>query len=515
MKYVLDQCSEALFPIFEKYKTLFFGLFVVSIVAWGAELTSFTLNDHDYWQSTYHYAPKWTTSGRWFLDLLYFYIYSAWFSPFLYMLLGIVFNILTISIIFSIWNIDDIKTKFIAGSIYVTFPYFAGLFDYEMAKATYTFADLLIISGYFFASNKTSSNIISSVMIMLALATYQSSANLLGVVFIFHSIFSIKNTTTRKEMLEASKQLTTKALVCLSGCILYLVSMKISFLFFPEKYMTNNIDIGHSKYLQSVFLFTKNLLWSHSQFITPTNKLLCDLLFAIAFLVLPFSSSISKSSSFFSKITFPLYAPIILCVAVATEIPMSIVSMAGRYHATHYAGIIFSGSLCLILTYGRVLTKNISSILTILIIILNIYSSNMCNFSQHALNLFDQMMVSRIVGRIEGSPEYKNMQQTRWVIVGKLQSNSRVNNLSFEQNDALNRSAFQAPWAYGPVFMFYGIHFSLPTKGDIERAVEYTKNHRTWPDSESVKVFNDGLVIVALSKDVNIIWPSNSDTPEH
>lgn len=148
------------------------------VVAFIVHLFVFTQNliNHD---GVYFFYSEQNMSGSGRFFLTYLAGISSYFSlNYLIGILSIIYISVTTTLLLKMFNVQSIVSKFAVIVVYVAFPSISGTFAYMFVADAYFLANLIAVTAiYFLWSNhsKIIHIVIASVLILFALATYQSN----------------------------------------------------------------------------------------------------------------------------------------------------------------------------------------------------------------------------------------------------------------------------------------------------------------------------------------------------
>ena len=163
--------------------------FVVSVAAFGFELTNSTLGVDDYlWmQRDYNWNSGTVARGMWGYHLLHAVTPEGWVTPFITLLIGIALQVSTA--VLAGWFIrlphDRFACLFFFYAIWGTFPYFVAQMAFSYLQIGYAASSFLAVLGILIATGgRTSVKRIAlgGFLIAVAISIYQGCIGLLGPV---------------------------------------------------------------------------------------------------------------------------------------------------------------------------------------------------------------------------------------------------------------------------------------------------------------------------------------------
>lgn len=497
-------------------------LFGISVVAWGTELLTPTLNVDDYGQSLRHVMPHWTQLGRWAADLLYYGVLGGWPSPSLHLLLGLVLNVVALLLVVRLWCPDEDLCSLpviVACALFLAFPYWCDAYSFNTGQVQMPAANLLAIGGYSVVRRTATSLVAGALLIMLSLALYQVAFNFLAVAVVFQLVFALlRSPSVRHFIAWVRSDLPLKIVAMPTGVLLYAISLKIAFAMLPER---NSRWSAFSRLIESPSDAVRKLdqisvnsihhLIAHDVFL-PTALKLCMLalvvvgaLAAFRSLALPCEGA-PRTSGAMAGLGLALAALLALAfVAVYATDLATVGSVLGiGYRHTYPMGLIYCGSFLLGARLLRpVRLRNAYLLVGVFVLTRFVFADNAWSFAQRQLNAFDDTLAARILARIEAHPKFIGFEDSSVAFVGLLPNEAKPAGYSSLPggvvHSSLNRSVFQATHSQREIFRTKGLELKPPSRKQRELALQYARRHEPWPHADAIAIEGD-LIIVALGR---------------
>ena len=504
-------------------KHTFLILFVVSLLAWGAEVAAPTFNVDDYGHSLRHEAPHWTKLGRWAADVVYYGILGGWFAPWVHLLVGLVLNVAAVMVVARMWCLERARSTtpvIVACSLFLTFPYFCDAYSFNTGQVQIPLANLLAATGYAVAGRKLRFTVAGAGLIMLGLALYQVSFNFIAVAVVVQLLLHLVASESFRQFVERVRtELLLKMLALPLGVALYGGSLKVAFSYLPER-NSRWSSFSDSHFVDSPADAADKLvrIWQYAghhllarDLLLPTSLKLAIfavvLVAVLAALVSSVLASRAQGPGRARQIVARVLTVALLTVAsfvcvYGTDLATTRSVLGTGYRHTYPMGILYAGFFMVgVLLLRPVLARHAYLLLGVWIVARFVLADNVWSFNQQRLNEFDAALASRIVTRIENHPEFTDFKGLHVALVGLLPNKAKPAGYSTvpegKSHSSLHRSVFQAEHSKYAIFRTLGLELEEPSKKQWKAAKRHARKRKPWPHRDSVTI-KDDLAIVVL-----------------
>jgi hypothetical protein len=163
----------------------FFATLVVSVLAFGFEMTNLGLVHDDVKQLTIQDTSLGRYLGRFGAGLLYYYTQNHYFMPFLQMAEGIVLMALYGVVVARFWALSKTADIALVAAILCVFPYMAHTYQYNTSMAINPLAHLLAALALVLSTRSTARHVaLAAVLYVGAFSIYQSVAANAATIFL-------------------------------------------------------------------------------------------------------------------------------------------------------------------------------------------------------------------------------------------------------------------------------------------------------------------------------------------
>ena len=151
------------------FRRAFLAVIVVSLLAFGFEMTNLTLHHDDVAQIFIQDTILGHYLGRFGTGWLHYYMQQAHFMPFLQMAQGIVFMAAYGLLVAYLWGVRRTLDIVLIASVVCVFPYMAQVYQYNTAMATYTIGHLLSALAVYWSVKATVRHVAAAAVAFLEL----------------------------------------------------------------------------------------------------------------------------------------------------------------------------------------------------------------------------------------------------------------------------------------------------------------------------------------------------------
>lgn len=157
------------------YRNAFYAVMLVSLMAFGFEMTNLTIHHDDVHQLFIEGSRFGYSLGRFGLGWLHYYTQSTYIMPFLQLLQGIVLMAAYGLAVAHLWGLRRTADITVVAAIVCAFPFMAQIYQYNTAMATYPLAHLLAATALIVSIRATPISIVlAAVLYVAAFSIYQS-----------------------------------------------------------------------------------------------------------------------------------------------------------------------------------------------------------------------------------------------------------------------------------------------------------------------------------------------------
>lgn len=501
------------------YRNALFIVLLINILAFGQELVSFTMVWDDYNQIIWHESGKWINHGRWFLDAIYFFLLGGWYAPFLYTLLGITISTISALLICHLWNISKLFEVILVASSISTYPLMTDVYEWETNKVAIPLANLLAITSVWITRNKKGSILFGAIFIMLSLATYQTSVHFAIETIIFILLIKILTNKLDKENIKLilKKTLWPRIITIGLGGIFYIVSLKIAIQFQPElkssrygRLISSFWELRHKFNIQ-IEQALDLLFQSHDLFPFSLQLLTSTLFVAAAYnltLII-----FSRNESIFQRV---IHFTVVLLIFVTALFSYQLIFIPSTSILQSYRTLSsFSVVMGALVTISTVFSRNTFErngvfIASILLIFGFITQNNVEYTRRYFINLHDWHLANRILTRIETHPDFEKALSKHQIAMIGLPTFLGDLKLLQQEKSSLYLEKPPSSMHMAVIDFILSIYFENYTvirvvpwrKNSLnfvpKSAIDYACNHNSWPHPDSIKILNDGLIVISF-----------------
>jgi hypothetical protein len=347
----------------------FFAVMLISLLAFGFEMTNLTLHHDDLAQIFIQDTILGHYLGRFGTGLLHYYTQDAHFMPFLQMAEGMILMAAYGLVVAHFWGARKTLDLTLIASILCVFPFMAQVYQYNSTMATYSVAHLLAALAVVLSARATViSVILAALAYVAAFSIYQSvisnSAAIFAIWLLFKAMFNDGGNSLFS--LAIAKSVIAALVAVVAGGLIYVAAVSQMHLQF-DAYQGAGEAFSFSKSLQlsvaipTVIAGTKSFfLYPESYFPGYLKNIQLVLLLGAGMLCLWLPKTIANK----------LAALLILGLSLFTPRLLQVLHPGGVFHnltLTAYA-IIIAGCLTIHFRAGRIWLHNISSLLAVILI---------------------------------------------------------------------------------------------------------------------------------------------------
>ncbi len=498
----LDQVlSEAWRRVDPSYKTAFFLVVGINLLAFGFEMTNLTLHhddvSHIFIQSTIlgHYL------GRFGFGWLHYYGQNAYIMPFLQMVEAIMLMTAYGMLISKFWGARKVLDIVLISSVLCVFPYMAQLYQYNTSVAAFSMAHFLAAAAVILSTRATFLHVVMASMLYVgAFSIYQSvvanAATIFCVWFLSKILFErdIESFFSKKMVKSVIAVLISVGV----GGLIYLAivsSMGLKFDSYQSAGQAFNLEGGMnlSYAVSEIVHGTRSFFfWPQNYFPEYLKKLQLVLLVVATVFCLWLPKGYAAKVSAVFVLVLTLFMPRVL----------QLLHPDGDYHnltLTGYA-VVIAGFIMIINRAGPILVRNLSSLLAIVLVAGYILQCNWISTVNHLNMLAHYTTMTQILARIRSLPD-EQWDGKSIVVVGSYDMSSVY---PYKSATGVATEFIDPPhMQHLARLMREDVNF-VAADNTMPKVIQYAAKHVPWPHPASVGIV-DGIGVVVLSKDKNSV----------
>jgi hypothetical protein len=477
------------------YRKAFLFILAINLLAFGFEMTNLTLHHDDiahiFIQDTIlgHYL------GRFGFGWLHYYTQNAYIMPFLQMAEAIVLMSGYGLLIARLWGAHKTLDIVLISSVMCVFPYMAQIYQYNACTAPFALAHFLAAAAVFLSvRGKILGAVAAALLYAAAFSIYQSvlanAATIFCIWVLSHLLFA------RPEEHFAWRSMAKTSIGALLavgvGGLIYMAVVSTMDLKF-DSYQAAGQAFNLSEGLNLPHAATEILKESRGFFFWPENyfpgylKNIQLLLLAVAALFcLWLPRSLAAKVGALTLLILAMFSPRLL----------QFLHPAGHYHAltlTAYA-VLIAGCVMVINRAGQTLTRNLSIVVTAILIAGFILQSNWISTVNYLNTLSHYTTLTQILAHARSLPA-TDWDGKKIVVVGSYNMRSEypfkgATGVASEYMDVVHMQHLARLMRDDVVF--------LQADDKTPGALQYAATHQPWPNPSSIGVV-DGIGVIVLS----------------
>jgi hypothetical protein len=351
------------------FRRAFLAVIVISLLAFGFEMTNLTLHHDDVVQIFIQDTILGHYLGRFGTGWLHYYTQNAHIMPFLQMAEGIVMMAAYGLLVAHFWGMRRTLDLVLIASVMCVFPYMAQVYQYNSTMASYSLAHLLVALAVMLSVRATVRHVaIAALAYMAAFSIYQSViANAAAIFSIWLLSRAVFNGESGGLLSKATARAAVAALLAVgAGGLIYIAAVSQMHLQF-DAYQDAGEAFSFKGGLQLSVAVPEVLSGTRSFFLYPENyfpdylkKFQLILLLGAAAFCLWLPKGMANKVAALSLLAFSLFTPRLL----------QLIHPQGTYHnltLTAYA-VVVAGCLMILFRAGPMLVRNLSALLAVLLI---------------------------------------------------------------------------------------------------------------------------------------------------
>ena len=479
----------------DAYRRAFFVIVGINILAFGFEMTNLTIHHDDL---IHMFAPPELLGyylGRFSVGWLHQFTQNAYIMPFLQLFEGICVMTLYGLLVSHYWGLRRTMEIVLVSAIVSIFPYIGQIYQYNTNMAIYPIAHLLSALAVIFSTRATIKHIIlSAFLFMLSFSIYQSVLANASVIFGFWVLANLLFQQEGKTFfsLRMAKSAASVLVSVTAGGLIYMLI--ISFMDIPFDSVhganqaftfTDGIDLS-SAVLQIIEGTRSFFFWPENYFPNYLKKIQLLLGVGAAIFCLWLPNNWRERIIAVLLFGICLFAPRVL----------QLLHPEGNYHQlslTAYS-VVIAGFVMIILRTEQVVVKNLSVVLTMVLIFGYALQCNWISTVNYLNTNAHYSTMTQILSRIK-SLDVENWRETKVVVVGSYKMPS---DYPFKRATGVSTTFIDAKHMQKLARLLREDIEFMPAEEINQQALDYAAKHAPWPSPSSVGMV-DSMGVLVLS----------------
>ena len=478
-------------------KKAFFAAIVVSVLAFGFEMTNLTLNHDDVWHIFIEDNIINWYMGRFSFGWLHVLTQNHYFMPFLQMAEGIVLMSVYGVYIARFWGLRQVTDIALVAIVVCVFPYMAQTYQYNTSMAIYPLAHLLAALAVGVSTRaRLGSVVLAAVLYVAAFSIYQSVAANAATIFVIWLLARVLFNDSGDPFgwRAAVRPTVAVAVAAIAGGLLYLAIVSLMNIPFDATQGTDEaFKLGDatkfSVAIPAVVNGTKAFfIWPERYFPDYLKVLQAFFLGATALYCL------WRPNRLGAKVA----ALMLLVLACLTPRVLQLLHPDARYHSltlTAYA-VLVAGTVMVTLRARWILMRNGSIILASVLIGGYVLQCNWISTVNYLNTLAHFETVTQVLARLRSMPD------TSWdgksiVVVGSY--DTMPSEYPFRPADSVASKYLDAMHMTALAGLMRDEAKFVAADKTMPKVLEFAVTHPTWPHPGSVGVV-DGKGVVVFAK---------------
>jgi len=512
----LEILLQRLQEIERRYVYIFFIVFVLNIMAYGLIVGELIYTNHTFPSAWPQSFPSFRSQeGRWAHDLIYLFQGGSGIA-FFQTVIAISIQILTGMLFAVALNRKDNTGLIVSASIVSLIPYVNDYYGFPGDSIMFAVGDLLAVTGVLIPRKSIKHVLASAFVFQLSIACYQPKVATICVVSAVYSLFLLADWDGGRENLKAIlKSIMLLVAAVLAGAGMYLLVLKSLYIFdlipsgqhFARRLSVASLD-QIAQNIKFVITDIYNRLFIPETLIPQYVKHIAAVVSFISICISILSITILKTARY-HKIAV-LIAIVIALIFSLFSVDIAFIispnsywySGSGRFRTTF--GFLVAAMMIIAIKAGRNNYNNIALIAVAIMIHSYIITNASIGQQARLKNIAEFAYVSRILSRIESQPGFDYDKKYRIAIFGyfplfmvrqyaEMPTDTVVSNLT-NTSFIRYRQAEMLNWFAGKQA------FEVVTREQFDQVETYASTHDPYPSGDSVKLFEDGLIVVILEK---------------
>lgn len=481
------------------YKRAFFFVLGVNLLAFGFEMTNYTIHHDDIFHLFIEDPVLGIYLGRLGAAWLHYFMQGSYIVPFFQMAQGMVEMTLYGLLMSHYWGLRKTMDIVLIASVVCVFPYMAQVYTYNTTMAVYPIAHLMVAGAVMLSTSARAINMVfAAALYVAAFSIYQSVVANAAAIFCIWALGKIIYTKTEGEFFCGEMVKSTLAVLVsvLAGGLIYLLWVSLMDIDFGESHDAakafelsglSNLSYGFTQ----VFNGTRSFIfWPENYFPEYLKKIQLGLLVTVGIL------SVWLPKRPVEKLT----APLILGLTLLTPRLLQVLHPTANYHnltLTGYA-VVIAGCVMIITRLGNNLVRNILTICIGFLISGYVVQSNWISTVNHLNTIAHYSTMTQILSRVRSIPD-ADWDGKKMVVFGRydMPSSYPYKRATGVASEYIDNSPGHIPKL---IRLLRDEMQVIPTEQASPEVLEYAVLHKSWPHPDSVAIV-DGVGVVILSRD--------------
>jgi hypothetical protein len=477
-------------------KKAFFAALIVSVLAFGFQMSNLILNHDDVNQLDIQDTNLGHYLGRFGAGWLYYYTQNHYFMPFLQMTEGMLLMGAYGVIVARFWGARKATDMALIAAILCVFPYMAHTYQYDTSVAINPLAHLLVALAVVFSTRATVWYVaVAAALYVAAFSIYQSVAANAATIFVVWLLSRVLFDDAGKgQMLKPAIRSTIAVLaaVVVGGLVYVAIVSTMHIEFDTDHAAAEAFQLGGITKLSQAI----PLIWSGTRsFLVWPEAYFPDYLKAIqlAFLVAAGAICLWLPKRPATKIV----APALLVLGIFTPRALQLLHPDGTYHAltlTAYA-LLVAGTVMIVTRAGNTATRNVSIVVAAILIAGYVMQCNWISTVNYLNTVAHFNTLTQVLARLRSLPGAQ-WDGKKVVIVGRYDMPS---DYPFKPSTGVANQFMDADHMTALAHILRDEATFVAADQAMPKVLEYAAQHAPWPDPGSVAVV-DGVGVVVFSK---------------
>src|SRR6266511_156490 len=478
------------------YKRAFYVVLLVNLLAFGFEMTNLTIDHDDLWEIFLEDDILGHYIGRFALGWIHLYTQGAHIMPFLQVAEGITVMTLYGLLVARVWGLTRTLDIVLVASVLCVFPYMAQVNSYNAVIVPYSIAHFLSAGAVALSIGPTRLRLAFAALLYVgAFLIYQSvianAATIFVVWLLTRILFDSRPGTLHVQ--ELGRATIAAVFAVAAGGVLYVAIVKswgVQFDSYQSADAAFNLE-GHADILGGLSRVLVGTLafffWPEAYFPDYLKKLQLVLLLGAGVVCVWLPDRISKKA----------VAAVFLAAALFTPRLLQLLHPLGNFHnltLTAYA-VTVAGFVMIITRAGNVLTRNLSAVLSVVLLGGYLIQANWISTVNYFNTLAQYTTLTQILARVRAIPN-QQWDAKRIVFIGELRMQPTY---PFKPAIGVATPYIGAKLVGYLAKLMRDDLVVLPPEA-VPKASEYAALHLPWPHPDSVAVV-DGVGVVVLSNE--------------
>lgn len=492
-KYLVDRFNAI--PV--EFRRAFLIVLVVSLLAFGFEMTNLSLHHDDVAQIFIENTILGHYLGRWGTGWLHYYTQGAHIMPFLQMVQGILAMSVYGLLVAHFWGLRRTVDIALVASVLCVYPFMAQVFQYNSTMATYNLAHLLAALAVIWSVKGTMRHLLAAIVaFVLAFSIYQSviaNAATLFLLWVLTRFLFCDGTFDGPRLIELGKSAFFALLAVVAGGLIYVSTVSLMNIEF-DAYQGADEAFSFKAALQFDTAIPAILQGTRSSLLYPENYF-PGFFKNLQLLILVGAAGISVWLP--KRWSLRTASLALLGAAIFSPRLLQLLHPSGTYHnltLTAYA-LLVAGAVMILLRAGPMLLRNSTVLLSALLLAGYIVQCNWISTVGYLNTLAHYSTMTQILARLNALP-VEGWDGKTIAVMGRY---DMYKGYPFKRATGIASEFVDEGHIRNLALLLRDQRTYLVGK-EIPAAIRaYAANRSPWPHPESVGVAH-GMAVVVLSR---------------